>query len=161
MGSLTDAARFLNRIEKASTDGDEELKWPLWIAFVVSYAKPFTKNNDMGKISDRAVPAELKHLHRAFIKARDHAYGHTDPLEILEDGFQANQVHLRKSGRSIDVVPMSIAPHDEEIPNAKRLVAAIRRDLHTRTEKGRALLNTELTGKPDDDYVFPYPKLSK
>ena len=83
MGVLSDADRFLARIEKAIEQGEDGLKWPLWMAFIVSYARPFTSNDDMGTISSRAIPAHLRDLHGSFIQARNLLYGHTDPVKTL------------------------------------------------------------------------------
>ena len=97
---LADAERFLTLIEVAAKNGDDSIKWPLWIAFIVSYSKPFTSNNDMGCISAKLIPKPFRDLHAAYTKARDRLYGHTDPLETLEDGAPANQIILKKIGSS-------------------------------------------------------------
>ena len=74
LGTLSDAGRFLDLIEQAILKGDLELKWPLWKAFIVSYARPFTSNDDIGSISTKAVPHNLKDLHRSFTKARSSSW---------------------------------------------------------------------------------------
>ena len=122
MGTLSDADRFLARIEKAIEHNEDDLKWPLWMAFIVSYARPFTSNDDMGTISTKAIPAHLKYLHRSFTQARNLLYGHTSPLETLSDGGQANQILVRKSSGSCEILPITLVPADDELPRAKDLV---------------------------------------
>ena len=159
LGSLSDASRFLVLIEKAINSNETHLKWPLWIAFIVTYSKAFTSNNDIGTISVKAIPKDLKKLHTSFTKTRDLLYGHTDPLETLDDGFQANQIILRKLGDSYDILPHTLVPHDDELPRAKQLVDAVIRDLKNRTEEGKRHLFSDLENKPDGDYLFRYPNL--
>lgn len=159
LGSMNDAKRFLALIKRVIESGDLELKWPLWISFIVTYSRPFTSNDDIGRISPKAVPKDLKELHTSFTKARDLLYGHTDPLETLEDGFQANQIILRKIGDSCDVLPHTLVPHDDELPRAFRLVDALIADLEEWTKQGKAHLLSQVSGKPDGDYLFPYPNL--
>ncbi len=161
LGALSDADRFLTLIEETGQSTPEPLKWPLWIAFIVSYAKPFTSNDDMGGISDKAIPSDLKQLHRSFRKARDSLYGHSNPLETLEDGFQANQIFVRKQGDECEIIPYTLVPLDEEIPRARRLVKALLEDLHKRTKDGKKHLCTQLSAKPDGDYLIPYPNLEE
>jgi hypothetical protein len=161
MGTLSNANRFLDLIEKAILSDHLELKWPLWKAFIVSYARPFTSNDDIGSISTKAIPGHLKDLHRSFTKARSILYGHTDPLETLEDGGQANQIAVTKSGDKIEILPLTLVPHDDEIPRAKELVSALIEDLRNRTKEGREHLIAQIKQKPDGDYLFPYPNLPK
>lgn len=161
MGTISDADRFLARIEKAIDQGEDELKWPLWKAFIVSYARPFTSNDDMGTISAKAIPSHLKDLHRSFTKARDMLYGHTDPLETLEDGGQANQILIRKHSGKFDFFPLTLVPADDEIPRAKELVRALLDDLSERTKLGKSHLISQIADKPDGVYQFPYPNLPK
>lgn len=159
MGALSDAEKFLARIERAIEQGEHELKWPLWIAFIASYARPFTKNDDMGAISPKAIPAHLKDLHGAFMKARNLLYGHTDPVETLMDGGQANQIYVRKSAGGCEIIPFTLVPADDELPRAKALVRCALDDLTQRTKSGKEHLMAQLIDRPDGDYSFPYPNL--
>jgi hypothetical protein len=158
LAALSDADNFLTAIEKAGA-ANQTTKWPLWIAFIVSYSRPFTSNDDMGKASDKAIPQHLRDLHRAFIHARNSVVGHTNPLETLEDGLQANQIILRKRGCSSDIVPHAIVPSDEEIPNAKELVRCLLKDFSERTAQGKQALMAKTKDLPDGDYQFSYPNL--
>jgi hypothetical protein len=159
LGTLSDADRFLRRIEESITKGDHDLKWPLWTAFIVSYTKPFTSNQDIGSISTKAIPEHLKDLHISFTKARNLLYGHTDPTETLEDGGQANQIIIRKMNGIVEIRPHTLVPSDEEIPNAKQLVAVIIADLRERTGAGKKHLIAQINDKPDGEYLFVYPNL--
>ena len=118
-----------------------------------------TANDDIGTISPKAVPKDLKDLHTSFTKARDLLYGHTDPMETLEDGFQANQIVLRKTGGSCDILPHTLVPHDAELPRAVKLVDALIKDLEERTKQGKTHLLSQISEKPDGDYLFQYPNL--
>ncbi len=160
LGAMSDASRFLVQIEEAIQSKTPHIKWPLWIAFIVTYSKPFTSNDDIGQISTKAIPSELKELHNTFAKTRDVLYGHSDPLETLEDGFQANQIFLRKSGSLCHITPHTLVPHDDEVHRAKQLVDILIRDLNERTEAGVRYLMSQIEGKPDGDYLFQYPNLA-
>lgn len=159
MGTISDADRSLRRIEEAIAKDDLDLKWPLWNAFIVSYTRPFTSNDDIGSISTRAIPGHLKYLHTSFTKARNLLYGHTDPLETLEDGRQANQILIRKLNGAIEIQPLTLVPSDDEIPNAKQLVEVLIADLTERTRVGKADLIAQIKNKPDGDHLYPYPNL--
>jgi len=161
LGTLSDADRFLRRIEEAIAKGEGELKWPLWKAFIVSYARPFTSNSDMGSISTRAIPSHLRCLHTSFTKARNLLYGHTDPMETLEDGRQANQIVMRKTNGVIEMLPLTLVPHDDEIPSAKELIAVLITDLTERTRVGKAHLIAQFKDAPDGDHLFAYPNLPR
>lgn len=160
-GSLSDADRFLCLIQKAIADNEHNLKWPLWIAFIVSYSRPFTSNDDMGSIGTKAIPKDLKCLHNALTKARDKLHGHTDPTETLQDGCQANQLIIRKIGARCELLPHTLVPADTELPNAKLLVAAVQQDLASKTSAGKEHLFEQLKNKADGDYLWPYPNLKK
>ena len=120
LGVLKDAKCILQQIESAAKNGDDALKWHLWIAFIVSYSKPFTANGDMGRISDGLIPQVFSDLHTAFIKTRDKLYAHTDPLESLDDGAQANQIFVIKAGDTIEIIPHTLRLDDAEIARAER-----------------------------------------
>lgn len=159
LGAMSDAARFLVQIEESIRSNDSRPKWPLWISFIVTYSKPFTSNDDIGPISTKAIPQDLKELHNAFTKTRDVLYGHTNPFETLEDGFQANQIIVRKIGKSCEILPHTLVPHDCEVPRAKQLVDSIIHDLEERTRLGKIHLFSQIQKSPDGDYLFPYPNL--
>lgn len=157
LGSLSDAERTLQQIEKAASEGNDSVKWPLWIAFIVTYSKPFTSNNGMGSISTKLIPPELKELHTAFTQARNLLYAHTDADETLNDGLPANQLIATKVGNSIEIVPHTLTPQDEEIPRAKQLIAGLLEQLRGSTENGIAEIKAKVASQPDGQYSIPFP----
>ncbi len=152
--AISEAARILELIMAASP----EEKWPLWISFVITYTKPFTANDEMGRISDKCIPEELRSLHTSFMMARNLLYGHTSPIETLDDGHEANQIFIQKREGEIEVVTFTLCPDDCEIPKAKRLLAIVGKDLIGRTETGRKAFEAVLHDKPDGNYKFSYPR---
>jgi hypothetical protein len=153
--AIADAQRILKLIQSTT---DPEVKWPLWVAFITSYARPFTNNADMGMISNKAIPKELRELHNSLTKARDLLYGHTDPLETLDDGLEANQLFVEKRGNQIYPVAQTLCPDDSEIIRIHSLLNALADDLVARTENGRKRMAEKLKGTKDGTYKFTYPR---
>lgn len=156
--AFADAAGFLGQIERLR---DEDIKWPLWIAFITTYSRPFTDNRDMGMISRKAIPKDLKDLHTSLIKARNLLYGHTNPLETLDDGIEANQLFITKKNGQMQTVAQTLCPHDSEIPRIKELLKVLSEDLIQKTEGGRIRIAARLADEKDGTYKFSYPKVKK
>lgn len=155
-GVLADAKRFLDLIQNAT---DPEIKWPLWIAFITTYSRPFTNNDDMGMISDKAIPKELRDLHFSLTQARNLLYGHTNPLETLDDGLEANQLFIVKRGGQIQTLAQTLCPADSEIIRIQALVRVLSDDLNKRTEYGIDRIAKKLRDAKDGTYKFAYPKV--
>lgn len=153
--SIADAERFLHQIEN---EQDPRIKWPLWIAFITFYSRPFTDNKDMGMISRKAIPKHLKDLHLSLVKARNLLYGHTNPLETLDDGIEANQLFIIKTNGQNQVVGQTLCPDEREIPRIKELLKILSEDLFLKTESGRARIAAKLVDAHDGTYKFSYPK---
>lgn len=157
IGALSDAELLLESIEKASAQGDHETERLLWLGFFTTYARPFTNNDDMGRITDNGVPPKLRKMHEMVIAARNQLYGHTNPLEKADDGGVMNQILFIKSAGRISISVTKPRPDPELIPDLKALTSAVIADLHSRTREGVIAAKEKLRDQPDGRYEFQYP----
>lgn len=81
LSSLYEAIHHLEAMLKLDRVNDG-LAWQAhWIAFVVSYSRPFTKNHGLGK-EQLKLSSDLRDLHREICERhRNKCIAHTDPSE--------------------------------------------------------------------------------
>ena len=66
---------------------ESPLFYPLVTAVYVLYAKPFTRADGVGKLSDEIIPAEYRELHGQMLDHRHQVYAHRDG-----DGFSVAEL---------------------------------------------------------------------
>jgi len=155
VSSLKDALKIINLLKTAYQKRNKDIIPPLWTAFFVTYARPFTNNKKIGKISDKVIPSDLKDTHRSAIKVRNSTYGHTDPDKTLDNDIPINRSYF--SVREGYVIPESrgIIPHDEELINFERLVKEVHNLTFTKLCEYLSQ-SEEFRDLDDGDYVFEF-----
>lgn len=154
LGSISEAIGHLEKVS-AEIIRDRTLYEPLWTAFVISYSRPFTKNNDIGKIPTRIIPENLSWLHDAILASRNAILGHTDPHKRSDDGFQVNRMRFRILQSHIIPQPTRLYPDPQILPQALELANKVYENL--------GVIVAELWSKfpeaenlGDGDYIFDY-----
>lgn len=94
--SMSSALEILEAIKRLGAVTNDSIVCALWQAFFVSYAKPFTTNNEIGMISSKLVCDSQKRLHTCIMTLRHKTFGHTDHTLRADDGSQMNQVIVDK-----------------------------------------------------------------
>ena len=78
--SFLEALSHLEEMLKYNRKEDGQVWQAFWIAAVVSYCRPFTRNDGLGKESTNLIPERFKGLHeRIYEEHRNDTLAHTDP----------------------------------------------------------------------------------
>ena len=125
LGSIIEASRHLKNVIDSFESENLQCYDAFWTAFMVSYARPFSKNSHIGKITDRIVPVDCKKTHQIILDYRNGIIGHTDPSLLRKDGHQMHRLRFKITEEGILPMPNKILPHEELIPKAVKLIDGV------------------------------------
>lgn len=80
-----------------SNPDKNKLYYFILTAFCVTYCKPFTKNDSIGKISESIVPKDKIHIHKEILNFRNKAIAHLDldgKVDSLNEYINYIQLHV-------------------------------------------------------------------
>jgi hypothetical protein len=95
------AAAVCEHILRENIDEQHPLSYPLMVATVVLYARPFKQRKPV-RLIEEMVPKELKSTHDFLIRLRDKMFAHVDTDGPTENGDnQLNKVTITVTGDSM------------------------------------------------------------
>lgn len=119
------AATACEYILRENIDERHPLSYPLMVAVVVLYSRPF-KQRKVVRLIEKMVPKELKATHDFLILLRDKMFAHADTDGPAEnDGNQLNKVTITVKGDLVAAGFSYLKLRTEEIKRVKDLSCAL------------------------------------
>jgi hypothetical protein len=73
------------------------------VGLICIYARPFTNNQPVGKLSDGIVPTEFKHRHTLIMTLRHKLFAHADASILAAPDDYPNEAVIMNDGRTISM----------------------------------------------------------
>jgi hypothetical protein len=98
--AVRDVARDL--IDKKLNESAPEY-YAITVGLVCIYARPFTNNRPVGKLSDEIVPAYFKDFHDSILTVRHRLFAHADVSAMIGEDYP-NEVLIKNDGKTISIL---------------------------------------------------------
>ena len=136
---------------------DDPVYYPLVAAIYVLYARPFTRANLVGRLTEYFVPEEFRELHAVMLDHRDQVYAHADPRTFYVPGMGApNQVRVRLTTEGSSKKCRLLGSHFFPRPPTLAKIAELCRALQELADAAVVVLQErnffKLLSKEDGDY---------
>ena len=89
------------------------------------YARPFTNNRPVGKLSDEIVPPEFKGLHDKIITMRHKLFAHAEASLLVGEEDYPNEAVIENDGKTISMAVSRVAVKPTMLEEMSRLVEAL------------------------------------
>jgi hypothetical protein len=89
------------------------------------YARPFTNNRPVGKLSDEIVPPEFKVLHDKIITMRHKLFAHAEASLLVGEEDYPNEAVIENDGKTISMAVSRVAVKPTMLEEMSRLVEAL------------------------------------
>ena len=116
-----DAQECIKDLQEKGFSKDSPQYYPLVVGLVCLHARPFTKAEEIGVLSEKMVPARFRELHEEILRLRDKMFAHSDPTALLpgavasSEDFASGIVFRR--GKSIYVIPSRFHADPQFLPD--------------------------------------------
>lgn len=127
-GSSFDQAHAIcDRLLRENIHQQHELAYPLLVALIVLYGRPFKQRRKM-RLIERMVPDELKETHDFLILLRDKMFAHADSdLTGDDNGESLNKVTIKSFNSKLTAGVTFLWLRRETMEKARSLCAVMRR----------------------------------
>src|SRR5260370_26974581 len=86
------------------------------------YARPFTNNRPVGKLSDEIVPPEFKGLHDKIITMRHKLFAHAEASLLVGEEDYPNEAAIENGGKTISMAESRVAVKPNMLEEMNRLL---------------------------------------